>query len=374
MMKKLIRYVEKYIHLNLFNRLDPYIYKWYLKNRFEKANRRLNKQKKAQLTYEELQSVKKLWGEDYNKWKKDAYAFYKAYCNRFDINYMPNDYYNFAELVLNLRWAAYFLQHKCCFDYFIPKENLPPTILKKIDGHFLIKDREVKETEVIDLLKKQEVFVFKIARATGGGAGVKKIVLHDVENVDDYLKELLKPSDFICQQIVEQSNFMAQFNPDSCNTIRMLTLNINGKNTLLSSFIRMGSLGSFVDNLSTGGGVLVGLNKDGQMSPWGINKKYERIYEAPTGVKFEGLQIPDFQKYKEFVLRMQQQMPFANLIAWDIAISKEEEPIVIEYNLDVGEVEAHQVFNGPVFGDRTEEVMEYIATKKPTLRHAMITY
>ena len=68
--------------MNLFNRLDPYIYKWYLNHRLEKANRRLNKQKKAPLSSEELLALKKLWGKDFNKGKQDAYAFYKAFCNQ----------------------------------------------------------------------------------------------------------------------------------------------------------------------------------------------------------------------------------------------------------------------------------------------------
>ena len=233
---------------------------------------------------------------------------------------------------------------------------------------------EISETEAVAILKTEGVFVYKIARATGGGKGVKKVSIEETEDAFCCLEELLKSSDFICQKIVEQSDFMARFNPDSCNTIRILTLNINGKNTVLSSFIRMGGVGSFVDNLSTGGGVLVGVDQFGRLSPWGINKRYDRVYKAPTGMLFEGLQIPNFQKYKDFVLLMQSQMPFANLIAWDIAISKEEEPIVLEYNLDVGEVEAHQVFNGPVFGERTDEVLNYIKAKKPMLRHAMITY
>lgn len=360
--------------MNLLNRLDPYIYKWYLNQRLEKANRRLNKQKKALLSHEEISALKNLWGKDFNKGKQDAYAFYKEFCNQFDLRYMPNDYYNFAELALNLRWAAYFLQHKCCFDYFIPRKNLPQTILKRIDGHYIVDEEEIAVAKAIDILNKEGTFVFKIARATGGGKGVRKVALSGEADACRYLEELLKNSDFICQKIVEQSDFMAQFNPDSCNTIRILTLNINGKSTVLSSFIRMGGIGSFVDNLSTGGGVLVGVNQSGTLSPWGINKRYDRIYQAPSGIPFEGLRIPDFQKYQDFVLSMQVQMPFANLIAWDIAISKEGEPIVIEYNLDVGEVEAHQVFNGPVFGERTDEVMEYIRGKKPSLRHAMITY
>lgn len=360
--------------MDLLRKVDPYIYKWYLWSRLHKANKRLNKQIKAQLTSKELSEIKALWGRDFNKGKQDAYAFYKAFCNRFDTRYMPNDYYNYAELVLNLRWAAYFLQHKCCFEYFIPESNLPSAILKKIDGHYVLNKKEISEKEAIGMLSEEGTFVFKIARATGGGRGVKKVTLTGIEDVGSFLKELFRPSDFICQRVVEQSSFMAQFNPDSCNTIRILTLNINGKDSVLSSFIRMGGAGSFVDNLSTGGGVLVGVDQDGNLSSWGINKQYDRIYQAPTGVLFKGLQIPDFQTIKDFVLSLQKEMPFANLIAWDIAISKDGKPIVIEYNLDVGEIEAHQVFNGPVFGERTNEVREYINAKRPMLRHAMITY
>ena len=360
--------------MDLLRKLDPYIYRWYLWSRLHKANKRLNKQKKAQLTSTELSEVKALWGKEFNKGKRDAYAFYKAFCDRFDIRYMPNDYYNYAELVLNLRWAAYFLQHKCCFDFFIPECNLPSTIIKKIDGHYLVNNKEISEIEAVRVLRDEETFVFKIARATGGGMGVKKVDLVEIGDPDCYLVELVKPSDFICQKVIEQSAFMAQFNPGSCNTIRILTLNINGEATVLSSFIRMGGIGSFVDNLSTGGGVLVGVDQDGNLSSWGINKQYDRIFQAPTGVLFKGLQIPDFQTIKGFVLSLQKEMPFANLIAWDIAISKNGKPIVIEYNLDVGEVEAHQVFNGPVFGERTNEVREYINAKRPMLRHAMITY
>ena len=360
--------------MDLLRKLDPYIYKWYLWSRLHKANKRLNKQTKVQLTSSELSELKALWGKEFNKGKQDAYAFYKAFCDRFDRRYMPNDYYNYAELVLNLRWAAYFLQHKCCFNYFIPESNLPSTILKKIDGHYVVNNKEISEVEAIGVLRNEKSFVFKIARATGGGKGVKKIDLFGIGDVDSYLKELFKPSDFICQKVIEQSAFMAQFNPGSCNTIRILTLNINGEATVLSSFVRMGGIGSFVDNLSTGGGVLVGVDQDGYFSPWGIDKQYDRIFQAPTGIPFKGLQIPDYQTVKDFVLTLQKEMPFANLIAWDIAISREGNPIVVEYNLDVGEVEAHQVFNGPVFGERTDEVREYIRAKKPLLRHAMITY
>lgn len=47
---------------------------------------------------------------------------------------------------------------------------------------------------------------------------------------------------------------------------------------------------------------------------------------------------------------------------------------MLEINLDSALVEAHQVFNGPIFGERLAEVMKYIEDRKPTLRHSYITY
>ena len=129
----------------------------------------------------------------------------------------------------------------------------------------------------------------------------------------------------------------------------------------------MGGSGSFVDNLASGGGVLVGLDDKGYLSKWGIDKTYNMVFCSPTGVVFDGTQIPNYDSIKNFAISLQRKMPFADLIGWDIAVNKDGRPIVIECNLDCGEIEAHQVFNGPVFGNRTDEVMEFVRHRATSL-------
>lgn len=209
---------------------------------------------------------------------------------------------------------------------------------------------------------------------SGGGKGVEKVCLSKEPKPEEFLEKLLQPEDLIFQEVLSQNDFMASFNPDSINTFRFLTLNINENATVLSSFIRMGSKGSFVDNLCTGGGALVGVDSDGILNEFGIRKDYFKVYEASTGIKFKDLKVPHWNVIKEKVLDFHRHIPYANLIGWDIAIDKENEPIVIEINLDSAEIEAHQVFNGPVFGDRFDEVIQYIENKKQLLRRAMIYY
>lgn len=357
--------------MNIYSAIDKIAYKYDMQRRRNKANSRVVNLPQVKLSRSEEKMFEKNWGG----WKSDSYRFYKGFCGSFDIKYVPNDYYDFAEHVLNLRWSAFFLQHKCCLKHIIPESHRPKTILQKIDGHYVLEDNaEISEEQATDLLKKENVFVCKVALGSGGGRGVQRIDLTNIEGKDSFLKQILAPNDLIFQKLIHQNDFLLRFNSDSVNTFRLLTLNINEHCTVLSSFLRMGSKGSFVDNLCSGGGALVGIDDNGMLNTWGITKQYEKVYEAPSGEKFKGVRVPNWVEIKNTVMAFHKQIPYANLIGWDITLSADGTPIVIEINLDSAEIEAHQIFNGPVFGDRLQEVKDYINDRKPKLRHAMITY
>ncbi len=359
------------IKTRLYDRTNKYIYAWNLNVRNEKANSRVWRLPCVQLSKKEQTLFENTWkGCD-----SDSYSFYKAFGCKLDFDLVPNDYYQWAEHVLNLRWATFFLQHKCNLKYIIPEKNRPKTILQKIDGHYVSEDNtEMSKDEAKKLLEGRDEFICKVAMGTGGGRGVQKICLNKQTDSSLTIEQLLKPEDLIFQEVLSQNEFLASLNPDSVNTFRLLTLNINENCTVLSSLVRMGAKGSFVDNLCSGGGALVGISQDGKLSDFGIRKDYSKCYETPTGIPFKGMQVPDWDYIKKTVVEFHQHIPYANLIGWDITIDKNGELIVIEINLDGAEIEAHQIFNGPVFGARLDEVRKYIEKKKPLLRHAMITY
>ena len=357
--------------MNKYKTIDNIAYRFDIKHRLEHANSRVVRKSRIKLSAEEEKAFNSNWAG----WNVISYEFYKGFGLEFNPQFVPNDYYDYAEHVLNLRWAALFLQHKCNLKYIIPERNRPRTILQKIDGHYVFEDnQEISLEQAKEILKAKDGFICKVALGSGGGHGVRKVWLSKEANMDVFLGQLLKPEDLIFQEIISQSDFMSSLNPDSVNTFRLLTLNINGECSVLSSFVRMGAKGSFVDNLAAGGGALVGLNHEGFLSEFGIRKDYSKCYDTPTGLPFKGLQVPNWDKIKKRVVGFHQHIPHANLIGWDIAIDKEDEPIVIEINLDRAEIEAHQIFNGPVFGNRFDEVRQYIERKKPLLRHAMIIW
>lgn len=353
--------------------IDSIAYISDLKRRAEKSNDRGGKYGSVALTKQEKAEIKSIWGKWGGNYK--AFGFYKKFCGIFNPYYVPDDYYDFAEHVFNLRWAAYFLQHKCNLKYFIPKQNRAEVIVQKIDGHIVLEDNtEISKHEAIAILKQQSVFVAKKGRGTGGGKGVRKIVMDEVQDKDGLLDELLSPIDVEFEKVVCQNVFLAQFNPDSVNTIRFVTLNINDSCTVLSAFFRMGSKGSFIDNFCSGVGVLVGVNDEGYLNEFGIDKNFNKMYKAPTGLEFKGIQIPNYYQIKKQIIDFHKKIPYANLIGWDVTLDRNLNPIVIEVNLDSAHLALHQSFNGPIFGDRLEEVKNYIKTRTPLLRHQMMTY
>lgn len=353
--------------------IDAFAYRIDLKRRADKSNYRGSRFAGVTLTKDEESQVRKVW----DKWGGNygVFRFYKRFCGSFSPFFVPNDYYDFAEHVFNLRWAAFFLQHKCNLKLFIPQKNRVRVILQKIDGHYLREDNtEISESEAKMILLSEPVFMAKVARGSGGGKGVKRVDWKQIDDKDEYVCGLLQPIDMEFESVLHQSDFMAQFNSDSVNTLRLVTLNINGRCSVLSTFLRMGAKGSFVDNLSGGKGVLVGVKQDGSLHDFGITKRYEKRFHSPSGVCFKGIVVPDFERIKETVMSLHKRIPYANLIGWDIALDSSNTVIVIEVNLDSAEIEAHQVFNGPVFGERLDEVMEYVRERTPLIRHQMITY
>ena len=350
---------------------DRFAFRLYEMRRRKRANSRVVRRSLlAELSKQEMASFRSIWGDC----SPISYEFYKGFGLPFDTHFVPNDYYDYAEHILNLRWGAMFLQHKSNLKFIIPSSHRPNSFLHKIDGHYVLDDNtEISLEEAKSILKEKKVFIRKIALGSGGGRGVIRVDWDEVANTDTIWEKIMQPEDLVFQDIIRQSSFLESFNPDSINTFRLLTLNINGRCTLLSSFLRMGAKGAFVDNLSAGG-LLVGISEDGVLRDYGIAKDYSKYYESPTGVEFRGVKIPHWDRIMQEVLAFHCRIPYANLIGWDITMNQDNEVIVIEINLDSAEIEAHQVFNGPVFGDRFDEVRQYIDAKKPKLRHAMITF
>ncbi len=121
-----------------------------------------------------------------------------------------------------------------------------------------------------------------------------------------------------------------------------------------------------MDNVSSGG-VACGIDKEGCLKQKSYNAKGMCWDGHPDGISLIGRKVPSFNECcrisKEIAPRF---IRFAKLVSWDFAIDKNANPVLIEANLCGGELDFHQMCNGPIFGDEatTKAMVERFYKKK----------
>ena len=136
---------------------------------------------------------------------------------------------------------------------------------------------------------------------------------------------------------------------------------------MLSTFIRFGAPGSRLDNIHSGG-FACGIGCDGRLRDVAVDIAGTRIDHRPQGKCLNEIKVPNYDKCVDLVTDLSRRLVvMSRLLAWDIAIDEKGDPIVIEYSPSNAGSNYHQLCNGPIFGDMTEDVLEEVFSKSYTL-------
>lgn len=286
----------------------------------------------------------------------------------FDPRYIPDDYW-FGEILpyfCNMNFRRPY-EDKNFHDKMFPYFNRPETIVKCMAGiNYDSEGKEISRDELLDIILTQDEAIMKPSIDSGMG---RLIQFYDKKtddkiSLDNKLKEL--GDNFIVQKILKQHEKMNSLNPNSLNTIRVISLLFKGEAHILSIIARMGSGDAKIDNVSAGG-LQITVNEDGTFTKYASDKSRHKHEKHPdTGIVFEGFEIPAFDKIIECVKKGQLNQPHFKIIGWDFAVGEDSEPVFIEYNVMPG---ANQMTGGPTFGDLTEEVLQEVYIDK-TFEHA----
>lgn len=314
------------------------------------------------LSNSELINIHNRWGR-YPTKAEPFHQFYKAATGRFDADNIPDDIHiQYIDRFYNNWPLALAIDNKTTYDIWFGDIPQPKLVVSRRNGFWYDAGRSlISETEAMQrIFASKNVFV-KQAVDSYGGKGVTHIAdgNRDRNKVIATLEGI--KTDLVVQQGVLQSPILSQINPSSVNTLRLVTwLRKDGSVVNLSNILRMGIGDAKVDNASSGG-ITVGVNEDGTLKSVAYKNTGVRYDGHPTThVKFNDFRIPSFQRAKEMVMRKAAQMPDFRLISWDVAFDQEDNPILIEANLRDGELDFHQLNNGPLFGDYTQEMLDEV--------------
>lgn len=340
----------------------------YRKYRFNKNQKRRNKYwndefRKNTNSYVLNDEQKEAIQKKYSKYVKvnDIYHnFYLEKTGIFDENIIPdNIYYNYIDQFYNNWDSSYIMDNKCYYDLFFSNVKQPETILKRINNLWFNKEKDIVSIEnVFSILQNESAFFIKEATNSEGGHGVSYVEKYDYDKINQILTKI--KGDLIIQKGIKQSKELSKLNSSSVNTIRCLTLLRNGSVKMYSSVVRMGINGAKVDNASSGG-ITCGIKENGQLKDVAYSAAGKRYTEHPTSkVKFGDIIIPNYNKIVEFVKNEARILPYYRLVSWDIALDENNQILLIEANLKYGELDFHQLNNGPVFGSDTDEILEEV--------------
>lgn len=326
---------------------------------------------KLRLTEQEWKEVQDYWSGLECRVGRNYFEVFKA-LKSFDKKFLPEDIY--VSLILpslNPRKDSYTYVNKGLYDLLFKEIPQPVCYVKNISGVYWQNDKILDDEQVCTFLSnKIGQFIIKPSLNSFGGANVKKVNLAAIEPIrkKQYVKDLLLQykSDFVIQEVVQQHSETAQFNPESLNTFRICSLVLNGKLSILTRLLRCGQNGSVIDN-GFAGGIMIPVLPDGRLSKYGVDHNFKKYERSSNGIVFDGICLNHYSKLEAFIAEYHRFFPTCHLIAWDLAIDKNGDPLMIEVNLVCPGITEEQGTIGPFFGDRTDEVIEYVKTHQGKL-------
>ncbi len=226
--------------------------------------------------------------------------------------------------------------------------SLTPLFLR-ISDHFYDKDFQlVSEEDVIGFFKKYDKYIVVKEEFGRGGEQVSFMKSEEFNPV-----MLRKGQNYVIQPFIEQYELLNQLYPKSVNTFRVNTfIEENGSVSVRYVFLRFGTNGARVDNLSYGGKwIYFDLNGKPSESAYDEHGTESGRKHENTGVEFSKLIIPCFQEMLEKCKEAHSKYPYVRMIGWDVCIDKEGNPVLLEWNADQQNIFTFEGKFGPFFAD-----------------------
>lgn len=319
------------------------------------------------LSKAQKEEVRSFWGRYQELFDIDTvfHSFYLERTGCFDVRYMPVDmYYCFVDPFYNNWDMAPTIDNKCLYPQLFKNTRQPDTLFCRVNNIWTDTDMQlIPEKDILEIVSQSDELVVKQANDSEGGSNIFFI------SGDGKLEQFKKAcgaikKDIVVQKPIRQHKDISAINPASINTIRVLSLLRQDEVKICSAILRMDVNGAGATS-SAKGSIACGIEPDGRLKSLAYNFKGEAFRLHPTtGLEFDSMVIPGFDKVLRLVKDAHPYIPHFRLVSWDVAVDISRTPLLVEANLSYGELNLHQLCNGPIFGDSTQEILNEVFSKK----------
>ncbi|WP_100333072.1 sugar-transfer associated ATP-grasp domain-containing protein [Bacillus alkalisoli] len=352
-MRKAFKRLRRFINEDSINIYLKLYYKWQIRFKFLTDT--------DSIDFNLVKDIKEHWRKFNIKGSTNWHKWYSSRNGIKDVRYIPEDifYCNIEPFYNRVNFIQAY-SDKAFHNVWFSNINRPVTIAKNISGTCFDDEFNVlSQNDVIDRCLNEETIVIKPTIESGGGRDICFINLNTVTNKRKEVLKVIKnfKKDYIIQGVIKQHKDLSSINQESVNTIRTMSFLYQGKVHILSSVLRMGVNGAKVDNQAAGG-ISSGISNSGKLSRYAFDKYGNSLEEHPQGFVFNNFIVPSYSDVIEIIKKEHLKLGHFKIISWDFAIDKDGIPVLIEYNLRFQEMNFHQINNGPLFGELTNDVLE----------------
>ncbi len=273
---------------------------------------------------------KSMNGRRLSAWISECYCYARFGCS-------PDDYFRYQFYKKSNLERDKFITYRRS-QKIIKKYNNPQYIslfrdkreFNKLFADFLKREwvdlGTTTEDEFVSFVKKHGSVMMK-PLSGGQGRGVYKMSADKLValNYQEY-------GQFIAEELLVQHPDMASLNPSSVNTVRVLTF----KGNIITCALKIGGVGSDVDNFHLSNGICAHLDKDKGVIDVCIDNAMNKYIDHPiTGKRLLGFTVPYWNLIISTVTKAAQVVPEVAYVGWDVAVLKDDVAI-IEGNHDPG--------------------------------------
>ena len=219
------------------------------------------------------------------------------------------------------------------YSYIFNNKNEFNKIYKKYLNRDYLDLENITYKEFEKFMEDKEI-IFAKPNVGESGKGIEKL---DKNNYKD-LKEMYnyvtnKEKNFgILEELIVQHQALNKLYPLAINSLRIVSIVVNGKADIVYVVSKTGNKGKFVDNLENDGLCCKVDTQTGKIDGVAHTSKLIVYEKHPyTNVKFDGYQLPYIKEAMELVKKAALEVPQVKFIGWDVFIGPNG-PGIIEGN------------------------------------------
>lgn len=326
--------------------------------------RKRNNFKKVKMDAGHRKEIKRFFKQyGFKRVETYSHGYYEHYSGIKSTRYIPNYiYFRYIEPALNKLEFASAYADKNTYHQFSDVIKLPKTIICSTNGRYCDGLRNQLDREQAKKMLAEYPLKVIVKPSIDSGAGRNIFVFDSGALAEEAFDTFGK--NFIAQEFMKQNADLARLFPSAVSTIRLLTLQLGDEIHCLGTHLRIGNNeAQFIDVASEG--LYCGIKDDGNLHDTAYGRGRVIFNQHPyTKESFSTIKLPNFDDAIEKVKAMHLQLPYFQIVSWDLGLDDNDEYFLIELNLMHQGSNVFQVMYGPLFGEHTEKVLDQVFERR----------